>query len=99
MDYLLHDPLVQGIVLKMLADLCHALFVKVDDSGVAVNEKYLSYVSVILAVLASGVNLALQGHLASLDLSSLGTLLLAFAGVKAAPSIKPLVKLCVKPKQ
>ena len=92
LDAALKNPVIQGLLIKAVYDAVKQALQKVDDSGVAVqSESWLHPASVVLALLVTAVNLALSGHLASLDLSSLTpiiqNLIQVYLGTKAAGTL------------
>lgn len=81
----LHNPVIQGLLVKAAMDALKHAFEKVDESGVAAkNQGWLQPMSVVLATLVTAVNLAMTGNLASLDLNSLKEVALTYLGMKAA---------------
>lgn len=87
-DFLLQFPVVQGLVIKAVADIVHGLLVEVDANGEAAKqEKWLSPLAVTLSGVATLINLAVAGHLAAFDVNqALVTLSALFLGMKAAPT-------------
>ncbi len=84
-DWSLHTPLVQGMIIKALADVLHDLFVQVDASpDVKKAEKYLHPTAIVLAALATAINLALAGNLESVNATAiLSVLVPILLGMKA----------------
>jgi hypothetical protein len=87
-DWSLHTPLVQGMIIKALADVLHSVFVQVDATpDVKKAEKYLHPTAVVLAALATAINLALAGKLETVDVTAiLSVFVPMILGMKAAPT-------------
>jgi hypothetical protein len=81
-DHLLHDPFIQGALIKVITDASHAWFKNVDDSGALKKEPWLQPTAIIASLIATALSLAASGNLQNLDLSTLGSLVTAFIGAK-----------------
>jgi hypothetical protein len=82
LDHILHDPFLQGALMKVATDAIHTWLKGVDTSGTLKKEPWLEPAAIVAAFLAQALALAAQGNLQNIDLSTISNLLISFLGAK-----------------